>query len=100
VVVRAVILERHAYDASSLPLFLSTFASRWRKAVTKLLALPEPAVGATSLRSRSDYLMPSRDEDTPGVVGEIPTIYELPSHWRNGIGRSLWERALPALKDE
>lgn len=39
-------------------------------------------------------LAPSQDDDAANTVGEILTLFVLPSHWRKGIGRSLWERVL------
>jgi len=41
---------------------------------------------------------PSRDDDAdPLVVGEINTIYLLPSHWGAGVGRALMSRAITVL---
>lgn len=47
----------------------------------------ESVVGFSSIRS-------ARDEDAGDLVGEIPAIYLLRSHWHAGLGRRLCERAL------
>jgi ribosomal protein S18 acetylase RimI-like enzyme len=44
-------------------------------------------------------LGPSRDNDAQDTVGEIPTVYVLPSHWRQGIGRLLCERTFTEARN-
>ena len=39
-------------------------------------------------------LIPSRDKDANGAVGEIAAIYVLPGRWRQGAGRALCDCVL------
>ena len=41
----------------------------------------------------------SRRERAERDEGEIYAIYVSPSHWSSGVGRSLWEAALPRLRE-
>lgn len=45
-------------------------------------------------------IRPSRDEDADeDTVGELDTIYSLPSVWGRGVGRTLMAAALDALRE-
>jgi ribosomal protein S18 acetylase RimI-like enzyme len=41
---------------------------------------------------------PSRDDDSGTETGELWALYIHPDHWREGIGRALWSRALDYLQ--
>lgn len=44
------------------------------------------------------HVMPTRDSDRdPASVGEITSIYVLPTHWRHGIGRHLMDAAINSM---
>lgn len=69
-------------------------AARWRRILTSapltgslawVLVADDAVVGFTSAG-------PTRDEDDdPGVVGEVYTLYLLPSAWGRGLGSALLE---------
>ena len=41
-----------------------------------------------------------RDKGTPPTMGEIWSIYVLPSHWDQGVGLALWDAAREGLLEE
>jgi GNAT superfamily N-acetyltransferase len=45
------------------------------------------------------HVGPSRDEDEPGVVGEVTAIYVLARAWGSGTGRALMAAAVSSLSD-
>lgn len=42
----------------------------------------------------------SRDKGTPPTMGEIWSIYVIPSHWGKGVGLALWDAAREGLQEE
>jgi ribosomal protein S18 acetylase RimI-like enzyme len=42
----------------------------------------------------------SRDQGTPPTMGEIWSIYVIPSHWDQGVGLALWDAACEGLLEE
>ncbi len=42
----------------------------------------------------------SRDKGTPPTMGEIWSIYVIPSHWDQGVGLALWDAAREGLLEE
>jgi GNAT superfamily N-acetyltransferase len=46
----------------------------------------------------STVTIPSRDDDEPDDVAEIPAIYVRPSAWGTGVGRALMEASVAAMR--
>jgi len=73
--------------------------SRWRAwlaardAVTLVAVRDATIVGFCTLGPSSD------DDDDPDLVGEMPTLYVHPDHWRQGIGRALCKAIIGLARD-
>ena len=85
-------------DAILDALDVSQRTTRWQKILSQSNGINFVAEANTDVVGFSS-LIPSRDRDADPInTAEIAAIYVHPDHWRRGIGKVLYERAIEEAK--